>query len=100
MGTVAERLLRVPNRFHWWNPILRERHSAADRLSALRDARDRPRVPHRARRCSTKRDDEPPAAEHVTIVANATEVAVNNYAIRRLYKSWRRHRPGRGRARA
>ena len=30
-----------------------------------------------------------PVAEHVTIIANATEVAVNNYAIRKLYKSWR-----------
>src|SRR5690242_15792261 len=29
MGPVAERLLRVPNRFHWWNPILRERHTSS-----------------------------------------------------------------------
>jgi hypothetical protein len=35
-----------------------------------------------------------PLAEHLTIVTNAAEVAVNNYAIRRLYKSWRRQRPG------
>ena len=27
-------------------------------------------------------------------MTNAAEVAVNNYAIRRLYKSWRRQRPG------
>lgn len=93
MDPVAERLLRAPNRFHWWNPILRERqflatsgypryathaiaHSYRIARSLLEEAR-------------TSR----PAAEHVTIVANATEVAVNNYAIRKLYKNWRRHRP-------
>ena len=29
----------------------------------------------------------------MTIVTNAAEVAVNNYAIRRLYRRWQRHRP-------
>jgi len=93
MGPVAERLLRVPNRFHWWNPILRERqflatsgypryatHAIAHSYRMARSLLEEART-HR------------PAAEHVTIVANATEVAVNNYAIRRLYESWHRHRP-------
>jgi hypothetical protein len=29
----------------------------------------------------------------VTIVTNAAEVAVNNHAVRRLYRRWQRHRP-------
>ncbi len=93
MGPVAERLLRAPNRFHWWNPILRERqflatdgypryatHAIAHSYRIARSLLDEARTSH-------------PVAEHVTIVANATEVAVNNYAIRKLYKSWRRQRP-------
>ena len=93
MGPVAERLLRVPNRFHWWNPILRERqflatsgypryatHAIAHSYRIARSLLDEARTSH-------------PVAEHVTIVANAAEVAVNNYAIRRLYKNWRRQRP-------
>jgi esterase/lipase len=91
--SVAERLLRLPNRFHWWNPILRERqflatsgypryathaiaHSVRIAQSLLEEAREKS-----------------PAAEHVTIVANANEVAVNNHAIRRLYQHWHRHSP-------
>jgi pimeloyl-ACP methyl ester carboxylesterase len=93
MAPVAERLLRVPNRFHWWNPILRERqflatngypryatHAIAHAYRIAHSLLDEARENH-------------PAAEHVTIVANATEIAVNNYAIRRLYESWRQHRP-------
>jgi pimeloyl-ACP methyl ester carboxylesterase len=93
MGPVAERLLRVPNRFHWWNPILRERqflatsgypryatHAIAHSYRIARSLLDEAR---------TRR----PAAQHVTIVANATEVAVNNFAIRKLYRSWQRQQP-------
>jgi pimeloyl-ACP methyl ester carboxylesterase len=93
MGRVAERLLRVPNRFHWWNPILRERqflattgypryatHAIAHSYRIARSLLDEART-------------TAPQARQVTIVANAMEVAVNNYAIRRLYQSWRRQRP-------
>jgi len=93
MGPVAERLLSVPNRFHWWNPILRERqflatngypryatHAIAHSYRIARSVLDEART-------------DAPSAAHVTIVANAREVAVNNYAIRRLYDSWRRLRP-------
>lgn len=92
MGPVAERLLRVPNRFHWWNPILREHHTAttgypryathaiAHSYHIAQALLDEARVNH-------------PAARHVTIVTNAAEVAVNNFAIRRLYAQWHRHRP-------
>jgi pimeloyl-ACP methyl ester carboxylesterase len=93
MGPVAERLLRLPNRFHWWNPILRERqflatsgypryatHAIAHSYRIARSLLDEAR---------TRR----PAAQHVTIVANATEVAVNNFAIRKLYRNWSRQLP-------
>ncbi len=71
-----------------------------DGLSALRDARDRARLSHRAVACSTKRATNRPAAEQVTIVTNATEVAVNNYAIRRLYEHWHAHDPTRSNSRS
>jgi hypothetical protein len=34
-----------------------------------------------------------PGAREIAIITNAREVAVNNYAIRRLYRRWQRHRP-------
>ena len=93
MGRVAERLLRAPNRFHWWNPILRERragstgypryatHAIAHAYRIAQSVLDR---------AQTSR----PAAQRVTIVANAMEIAVNNYAIRRLYEHWHHQAPG------
>jgi esterase/lipase len=93
MGTLAEWLLRMPNRFHWWNPILRERSvslTGYPRYTTHAIAHSY----HIARSLLNEAQANPPAARHVTIVANATEVAVNNYAIRKLYKSWRRHRAG------
>ncbi len=92
MGTVAQRLLRLPNRFHWWNPILRERqmpangypryatHAIAYAYLVARGLLDETRT-------------RGPAAERVMIVTNATEVAVNNHAIRRLFENWRSRRP-------
>lgn len=89
MRSVAAFALRAPNRFHWWNPILRERqmpengypryatHAIAHSYQMAHSLLDEAR---------TNR----PEAEHVTIVTNAAEVAVNNYAIRRLYRNWRR----------
>lgn len=93
MGTLAEWLLRMPNRFHWWNPILRERSVSVTGYPRYTTHA----IGHSyriARSLLDKAQANPPLAEHVTIVANATEVAVNNYAIRKLYKSWRRQRPG------
>ena len=34
-----------------------------------------------------------PGAREIAIITNAREVAVNNYAIRRFYRRWQRHRP-------
>ncbi len=92
MGGVATLALRAPNQFHWWNPILRDRqaidtgypryctHAVAHSYRIARGLLDEAR-------------SYSPVADHVTIVANATEVAVNNYAIRRLYHHWHRQRP-------
>jgi len=93
MGPVADRLLRVPNRFHWWNPIMRERQFLAT-SGYPRYATHA--IAHAYRIAKSLLDvaqKSVPAAQRVTIVANAKEVAVNNYAIRRLYQSWSRHRP-------
>ena len=93
MGTVAERLLRAPNRFHWWNPILRERQFLAT-TGYPRYATHAIAHSYRvARSLLEAARTTPPVARQVTIVANAMEIAVNNYAIRRLYHNWRRHRP-------
>jgi carboxylesterase len=92
MGSVAERLLRVPNRFHWWNPILRDRHSYATGYPRYATHA----IAHSyfiARSLLDEAQAHQPWAGHVTIVTNAREVAVNNYATRRLYKRWRNHRP-------
>jgi pimeloyl-ACP methyl ester carboxylesterase len=93
MGAIAERLLRLPNRFHWWNPILRERHMPSNGYPryATHGLAHSYRI---ARVLLDEARTTRPLAEHFTIVTNAAEVAVNNYAIRRLYKSWRRQRPG------
>jgi esterase/lipase len=93
MSTLAEFLLRMPNRFQWWNPILRERHASATGYPRYTTHA----IAHSYRIARTLLDqaqETAPLAREVNIVANATEVAVNNYAIRKLYKSWRRLRPG------
>lgn len=92
MNAVAARLLRVPNRFHWWNPILRERQTPGNGYPryATHALAHSYRMAHALLRDSRK---TPPSAAQLRIVANAAEVAVNNYAIRRLYRNWRRYRP-------
>jgi hypothetical protein len=92
MGPVADRLLRLPNRFHWWNPILRERQRPASGYPRYATHA----IAHSYRIARSLLDEartNRPVARQVAIVANAAEVAVNNYAIRRLYHDWRRHRP-------
>ncbi|MBV9232851.1 MAG: alpha/beta hydrolase [Candidatus Eremiobacteraeota bacterium] len=94
MGPIAERLLRVPNRFHWWNPFLRERQFLATN-GYPRYATHAIAYSYRvARTLLDEARARPPLAAHMAIVTNSAEVAVNNYAIRRLYKSWRSARPG------
>jgi esterase/lipase len=93
IGPVAERLLRAPNRFHWWNPILRERQFLATSGYPRYATHAIAHSVRIARSLLEEAREKSPAAEHVTIVTNANEVAVNNYAIRRLYQHWRRHSP-------
>jgi pimeloyl-ACP methyl ester carboxylesterase len=92
MNTVAERLLRLPNRFYWWNPILRDR-----RIAACGYPRYATHAIAHSYRIARELLDEAltirPGARQIAIVTNAREVAVNNYAIRRLYRRWQRHRP-------
>jgi carboxylesterase len=92
MTPLTELALRVPNRFHWWDPILRERqmpehgyprysthaiaHAYRIAQALLREARA-----------------SGPAANHVVLVTNAMEATVDNRAIRRLYARWSAHRP-------
>ncbi len=92
MGSVAERLLQAPNRFHWWNPILRDKHVYSTGYPRYATHA----IAHSYRIARSLLDQAPlrkPEAQHVTFVTNAREVAVNNYAIKRIYKHWRRHRP-------
>ncbi|HEV3091449.1 MAG TPA: alpha/beta fold hydrolase [Candidatus Cybelea sp.] len=92
MSTVAERLLRLPNRFYWWNPILRDRHIAACGYPRYTTHA----IAYSYRIARTLLDEaltQAPGARNVAIITNAAEVAVNNYAVRRLYRRWQRHRP-------
>lgn len=93
IGSVAERLLRVPNRFHWWNPILRERQFLATSGYPRYATHAIAHSVRIARALLEEAREKSPVAEHVTIVTNANEAAVNNQAIRRLYQHWHRHRP-------
>jgi pimeloyl-ACP methyl ester carboxylesterase len=92
MNTVAERLLQLPNRFYWWNPIVRDR-----RIAACGYPRYATHAIAHSYRIARELLDEAltirPGAREMAIITNAREVAVNNYAIRRLYRRWQRHRP-------
>ena len=93
MGPIAERLLRAPNRFHWWNPIVRERHLPAHGY---------PRYATHALAQSyllaldvMSHANEGIAADELIFVTNAREAAVNNRAVRRLEERLRSHNPER-----
>jgi alpha-beta hydrolase superfamily lysophospholipase len=81
--------LRVPNRFVWWDPILRER---------LMPEHGYPRFPTHAVAVSAQLGQEllrdaaerAPAAHDVQIVLNTSEAAVNNSAATALARSWAR----------
>jgi carboxylesterase len=93
MSSVAELMLAIPNQFHWWNPILRERqlpehgyprystHGVAHAFRVATQVLGEARV-------------RAPRAKRVVLVTNAREATVNNRAIRRLYKRWRALHPG------
>ncbi|MBV8154959.1 MAG: alpha/beta hydrolase [Candidatus Eremiobacteraeota bacterium] len=88
MSSVAELMLAVPNRFHWWNPVLRERQMPEHgypRFSTHAVAHSF-RVAARVMREAGQR---PPRAGKMVLVTNAREATVNNRAIRVLYRRWR-----------
>ncbi len=90
---VARLALRLPNRFLWWDPLLRERqmpahgyprfatHAVAQAAALAADVLDEAR-------------HTPPAARDIQIVLNANESTVNNRAARQLAASWSAHRNG------
>ncbi len=83
----AEMMLRLPNMFHWWNPLVRERqvpehgypryatHAIAHALRMARDV--------------AAAADEPVKAGQLVFVTNSREAAVNNRAVRRLARRMR-----------
>ncbi len=86
-------ILRLPNMFHWWDPIARERqmpehgypryatHAVAHAYRLARDVLDS--------------SQKPIAAEELVFVTNARESAVNNRAVNRLAASLREASPQR-----
>ena len=91
MSPLAELLLRFPNRFHWWDPILRERQMPEHGYPRYATHA----IAHAYRMAQAllrEAAEGGPAAAHVVLVANSRESAVNNRAIRRLYANWNVHR--------
>jgi len=91
MRPLAEQMLRVPNRFHWWNLVQRERRPSATgypRYATHAFAHSYRIAQSVLEAAQTSR----PAAKLITIVANAADVGVNNGTIRRLYERWRSQR--------
>ena len=83
MQNIAELLLRRPNRFFWWNPILRARQLPAHGYP--RFATHALAQTYRlARHVIDDASRIAPRASEVILVTNAKEAAVNNRAVRRL----------------
>lgn len=84
--------LSRPNRFHWWDPFLKEKqlpehgyprystHAVAQGLTIAHQLFESAR-------------STPPAAERIVLVTNKREAAVNNRAVARLVSQWRRLKP-------
>jgi pimeloyl-ACP methyl ester carboxylesterase len=92
MPGLSEVLLRLPNRFHWWDPILRERQMPAHGYPryATHAIAHAYRI---SRGLLSEAATRGPSAARVVLVTNAREAAVDNRAIRRLYARWRARSP-------
>lgn len=93
MTWVAETMLRIPNRFHWWDPILRERQMPEHGYPRYSTHA----IAHAYRLAQVVLQDAAiagPMAQRVVLVVNAAETGVSNRAIRRLYLRWQAFRPG------
>jgi esterase/lipase len=92
MSGISELALRIPNRFEWWDPVLRERQQPEHGY---------PRYPthavaHAFRLASRILRDAShvaPRARQIVLVVNAGESTVDNRAIARLYRKWHTHSP-------
>jgi carboxylesterase len=88
-GRILSRImLAVPNRFHWWNPIQREKQMPAHGYpryathavgQAYRLVYD---VFHDA-------EAHAPRAAKIVVVTNARETTINNRSVRKLIELWR-----------
>ena len=93
MTAIAEVLLHIPNRFHWWDPIVRERQMPEHGYPRYSTHA----LAHAYRIACTVLEEaavRPPATGRIVLVVNARESGVNNRAIRRLSARWQAHRPG------
>lgn len=93
MLPLATAMMRMPNRFHWWHPLLRERQMPAHgypryATHALAHA-------YRLAREVIEGGSAPIEARELVFVTNARETAVNNRAVRRLARVLREKAPGR-----
>jgi pimeloyl-ACP methyl ester carboxylesterase len=89
---IARWLLRRPNRFYWWDPILRERqlpehgyprfasHAIAHGLTLAHEVLERS-------------SNAAPLADELVLVINNRDSAVNKRAIVRLGTQWSRRKP-------
>lgn len=93
MTVLAETLLRIPNQFHWWDPVLRERQRPEHGYPryATHAIANAYRIAHAVLQDAAVRG---PAAQRVVLVINPAELGVSNRAIRRLYARWSARRPG------
>lgn len=87
MNALAEKMLSLPNRFYWWDPVKRERQMPAHGY---------PQYPTHAlgnayilaRTVIADAQAAPPRAERIVFVTNRREIGVNNRAVHRLMASW------------
>lgn len=85
----ARYVLKLPNRFVWWDPVLRERqgHEHGYPRFATHAVAEAAQLGQELLRDAASRR---PAARGVQIVLNASESAVSNAAARALARSWLR----------
>ncbi len=93
MVPLTDVMLRIPNMFHWWNPIARERQMPEHGYP--RYATHAVAHAYRLAREVIDASPSPIAAEKLVFVTNARESAVNNGAVRRLASSLREASPQR-----
>jgi esterase/lipase len=90
MNATVEVVMRLPNAFAWWDPILRERQMPAHGYPRYSTHA----IAHAylvARELLHDASQTAPVTQNIVLVNNARESAVNNRAIRRLAASWHAH---------